>query len=447
MRNVKLYWGSYFLVLVLLLAAQLHALGSACPAPAVTPVTEVLMRHYLARAMTMQGYNGLAPAERRVFAIWAAGVGTRFAGRVGGFWSTPGTAAQARALQDTLRRTVAELHHAQPTMVVQGTVFEIIEPSASNIPVPNVVRAEFGEDTVAIPQRNFEFAKMMYPSYFSAADSVHYRWDSRPPGEAPGIPDMSQPETQRWFYCFARQQIDAGCEAIHFGQVMRMDDRDAGHHAWWSLLQRVRAYGRTRNRGFVLCDAHTHAEYYDPNPAQPLPPTQRQLLFDFHSFPARPLELDTLQHAQRRAYLDYADAGEPSGAIYGRSGGGLAPYGTACAHLPALVELDNGTLGRPGVPGQRALGVVWGLDEISWFATHSAAYRNQWLVYAAARVRQLDPAVYLEMPGLRGVTDPPRPGWLYRADVAGQGAAIRTAWADKPRSTSQRSLPTKAVVP
>ncbi|MGI4735110.1 MAG: hypothetical protein ACRYG7_08025 [Janthinobacterium lividum] len=435
------------MLLTLPLVAQPRAPGPVRHASSASPVTDSLVRHYLARAMTMQGFNGLAPAERRAFAAWAAGVGTRFGGRVGGFWSTPGTAAQARALQDTLRRTAAELHHAQPTMVVQGTVFETIDACASNLPVPNVVRAEFGEDTVAVPQRNFQFAKMMYPGYFSPADANHYRWDGRPAGEAPGIPDMSQPETQRWFYCFARQQIDAGCEAIHFGQVMRMDDRDAGHHAWWSLLQRVRAYGRTRNRGFVLCDAHTHAEYYDPDPAQPLPPAQRQLLFDFHSFPTRPLELDTLRHDQRRAYLDYAAAGERSGAIYGQSGGGQAPDGTFCAHLPALVELDNGTLGRPGVPGQQALGVVWGLDEISWFATHPAAYRNQWLAYAAARVQQLDPVAYLEMPGLRGVTDPPRPGWLYRADEAGQGEAIRAIWASKTSPPKWRRLRARLAVP
>lgn len=48
-----------------------------------------------------------------------------------------------------------------------------------------------------------------------------------------------------------------------------MDDHDAGHHGWWSMLQRVRAYAQTRNRGFVLCDAHTHEQYYDPDPDHP----------------------------------------------------------------------------------------------------------------------------------------------------------------------------------
>lgn len=423
LRVLFLWWGCFCLALSA--KAQLKPIV-ARPLP-----SDSLVRHFLARAMTVQGFNGLAPKQRRAFAAWAAQAGTRFAGRVGGFWSTPGSAAQVRTLYDTLRRTAGELHQAQPALVVQGTVFEIIGPDADNLPVPNVVRAEYGEDTTAVPHRNFRFARMMYPGYFSAADSDHYRWDGRPPGQAPGIPDMSQQETQMWFYAFARQQLDAGCEALHFGQVMRMDDRDAGHHGWWAMLQRVRAYAQTRNRGFVLCDAHTKGEYYDPDPARPLPSTQRQLLFDFHSYPSRPLEIDTLRHGPHGAYLDYADAGDSMGGLFGRSAGGLAPNGRYCAHLPGLVELDNGSSAKPGLPGQRGLAAVWGYDEISWFALQPTAYRDQWLVYAAARVRQLDPALYFEMPGMRGVSAPPQPGWLYRADETGQAAIIPAIWAGK----------------
>jgi hypothetical protein len=239
-----------------LLFAALAAVGQplgARQASVPPPVSDSLVRHYLARAMTVQNLRLLPVAERRTFTQWAGAAGTRFAGRVGGFWATPRDAQQLQASADTLRQLVADLHRAQPAMVVQGTIFEVIEAHAADLPVPNAARAEFGEDTLAVPQRNFQFADMMYPAYFEADDPNHYRWDDRAPGQAPGIPDMSRPETQLWFYALARQQIDAGCEALHFGQVMRMDDRDAGHHAWWSLLQRVRAYARTRNRGFVLC--------------------------------------------------------------------------------------------------------------------------------------------------------------------------------------------------
>jgi len=438
-RHIKIgVWAAGWWLLALTAAGQPD---SSPTLPTPPPVSDALVRHYLARAITLQELRDLAPADRRQFAAWVSGAGARFAGRVGGFWFTPDSPQWLQAKGDSLRHMVDDLHRHQPTMVVQGAVFEVVYAHVDNLLVPNIVRAEFGEDTVVVPQRHFRFAEMMYPSYFSPEDADHYRWDAQlPAGKSPGIPDMSQTETQQWFYALARQQIAAGCEALHFGQVMRMDDRDAGHHAWWSLLQRVRAYARTQNRGFVLCDAHTHGEYYDPDPAQPLPPGQRQLLFDFHSSPARPIECDTLRRGTHSAYLDFADAGDRSGAIYGRSGGGLAPDGTYRAHLPALVELDNGTLARVGEPGQRAWGVVWGVDEISWFATQPAAYRDQWLVYAAARVRRLDPAVYFEMPGLRGVNVPPRPEWVYRTDAQGQGPVIEAIWAGKMRRQTRRLL-------
>ena len=424
------------LALLLLLLSWRVGLAQTRPVVAV-PVTDSLVRFYLNRAMTMQGFSGQTPAERHKFAAWAGAAGTRFAGRVGGFWYTPENPEQERAQFDTLRHNVAILHRARPGMVVQGTIFEVLWPHASNMLVLNAARTEFGEDTLAVPRRTFRFADMMYPGYFSAADSNHYRWDSRPPGQAPGTPDMSRTETQLFFYCQARREIDAGCEALHFGQVMLMDDRDPGHRAWWSMLQRVRAYARARNQGFVLCDAHTHGEYYDPDPQHPLPDSARQLLFDFHSCPIRPAELDTLLGGSHGARLVQDFGSGPTGSIIGRSKGGVTPGGYRVAHQRALVEFDNfGNFGHPGRPRQWPC--VWGHDEISWYATQPSAYRDQWLVYANAYLPQLDPNVQLEMPGMRGVTDPPYPGWLYRADQAGQAEVIPAIWAGKTQRWNQQ---------
>lgn len=223
------------------------------------------------------------------------------------------------------------------------------------------------------------------------------------------------------------RQLDAGCEALHFGQSQLMDDRDAGHRAFWGLLQRIRAYARTRNRGFVLCDAHTHGEYYDPRPAAPLPDSLRQLLFDYHSFPLRPFEADTLRAGTHSAYLSVDATGNPTGAIFQRSRGGRAPGGWLCRHLPAQAEFDNGPTGIPDKPGQWPL--VWGHDEISWFANQPVAYRNQWLVYAQGRVHELDPDAYFQLPGVRGVLLAAYPHELYWAPEAGQGETIRAIWA------------------
>jgi hypothetical protein len=152
----------------------------------------------------------------------------------------------------------------------------------------------------------------------------------------------------------------------------------------------------------------------------------RQLLFDFHSSPVRPFEIDTLVHGQHGARLDYANLVEPGSALYKLSAGGRTPSGWLCRRLPALVELDNGGSAVLNKPGQWPW--IWGLDEISWFANQPAAYRDEWLVYATARVQQLDPDVYFEAPGLRVVRIPGQPQRNYRADLDGQGPTLERIW-------------------
>ncbi len=411
------------------------------PADTLAPVSEALVRHYLARSLSVQSLqlpSAAVVGQRYELMHWAPAAGMRLAGRLGGWWVTPWSDAVAQAILDTLRRNIRVLRARQPDIVAQGCIFEIVEPSVNGLTVPNRLRAEFGEDTLALAARHFRFADMMYPGYYSAADSNHYRWDSRPPGQAPGTPDLSRSEAQLWFYYCAVRQIDAGCEALHFGQIRLIDDRDAGHRAIWSLLRRVRRYARTRNRGFVLCDAHTHGEYYDPRPTAPLPDSVRQLLFDFHSCPLRPNEVDTVRAGTHGASLDRGDPSNWAGAIYGLSAGGRAPGGWLCRHLPAQAEFDNGPTGTPDKPGQWPL--VWGREEISWFAHQPAAYRDEWLIYAQGRVRQLDPNTYFQMPGARGVTLPHYPGDVYWATEAGQSETIRAIWAGETEAAAARLL-------
>lgn len=422
------------------LLAYPGAARSAAPADTLAPVSEAMVRHYLARSLSVPVLTApnLSMARRLALMRWATTAGLRLAGRQGGWWATPSSDEAVRANIDSVRVNARRLHALQPDAVAQGCIFEIIWPHVGNLTVPNRLRAEFGEDTLAESSRHFRFAEMMYPDYFAADNAHNYRWDARPPGQAPGTPDLSRPETQLWFYYCAVQQLDAGCEALHFGQIQLIDDRDPGHRATWSLLQRVRRYARARNRGFVLCDAHTHGEYYDPNPAAPLPDSLRQLLFDFHSYPLRPYEADTVRAGTHAAYLDFDASGNPAGGIYRRSQGGRAPGGWLCRHLPAQAEFDNGPTGTPDRPGQWPL--VWGRDEISWFGNQPSAYRNRWLIYAQARIRQLDPDTYFQPAGARGVSLPSYPQGWYLATEAGQAETIRAMWAGETAAEGVRLL-------
>jgi hypothetical protein len=51
-------------------------------------------------------------------------------------------------------------------------------------------------------------------------------------GKGASVPDMSQLETRLWFLYLAAGYIDLGVEAIHFGQVEIMDNRDKQHIHW-----------------------------------------------------------------------------------------------------------------------------------------------------------------------------------------------------------------------
>ncbi len=50
-----------------------------------------------------------------------------------------------------------------------------------------------------------------------------------------------------WFYFLAARYFEVGIEAIHFGQVEIMDDRDPDHSAWRDLLGRSISSGEDRS--------------------------------------------------------------------------------------------------------------------------------------------------------------------------------------------------------
>jgi hypothetical protein len=187
-----------------------------------------------------------------------------------------------------------------------------------------------------------------------------------------------------WFYYRARRYIDSGMEAIHFGQVMLMDDADEDLVHWHDMLSRVRAYARKHaRRQLVLCDAHTFGSKHGDH-----------LLFDFHSFPLRATEV---KGKPLEAKLHFG-----AGRIFGRSKGGLAPSGWRCKNLPYIVEFDN--WGYSGKGGEDVGGIwVWGYDDMSWFAVMDEAYRGEFLEYAVRWLKDKDPNGHLQIPTRRRV--------------------------------------------
>ncbi|MCC6446035.1 MAG: hypothetical protein IT210_21600 [Armatimonadetes bacterium] len=370
-------------------------------------ISRKVLENYLSRAATLMDLcTGQGNVEDNIRMVIETG--TKFAGRTLYLW---GGESQLEARMARAKEIAARIHRLDPDLVLQAGIFEIVTEEANGVAVPDWVFREF---KLPVEQRNFRYQAMLFDEGL-----YHNHWSA-----GASVPDMSKLETRMWFYYLAARYIDAGMEAIHFGQVALIGAKDPGFSHWWDMLTRTRRYARQKaRRHLLICDAHTP----DGGPKH-----GDRLLFDFHSFPLRIKEIADAPHkgVLEVGYLD---------SIFGRSKGGIAPSGWKCDHLPYLVELDNyGISDRPGQPG--ASYYTFGYDEITWFAHQPESYRNEWLRYAWQWVREHDKNGYLQMPGSRCLSAPINGQSWYYANTRsaacpqgfGQEKAIKAIWSETP---------------
>lgn len=471
-------------------AAPGQAAGGSSRTPRVASPTEPLpqrsyafqdtmprevLENYLSRAVQMESmctdYPGFAPSTNlpsptlaelnailKAEADFLVDVGAKFIGRVAGWW---GQWYADRELERLLT-TADYLHTRDPEFILQACVFEVMFTSVHDHPAGT---------GMLIPQWAFDefYPGQPYRSVFRVrVEADHTQGmlfdDSYPTSPtAPGhqldqngyFLDISRTETQLWVYWRAVRYLDAGCEAIHFGQVDITGDVVANPHNrhWWNVLTRIRDYaagrkgvyydnvlcrplrqwaGRGARRGVVLCDGHTSGHLiYQPSAAREV-----QLVFDFHSSPLRPYSYTVsgavFSAPQAEIRADFYHA------IYRRSRGGYAPLPPHefYASAPFLAEFDNvGRAGSPAVVANEGLPWVRTFDEITWFGGHQAAQgtsfvagnafwildytngsipnvgellpdaatRNSYLRYFWHQVRRLDDNGWFNVPGRRGV--------------------------------------------
>ncbi len=368
-------------------------------------ISREVLENYLSRAMTnMDLLTGRGNVDDNIRMLQHTGV--KFAGRTVYRW---GGEAALPTLLPKARQIAEKVHAADPDIILQAGAFEIVSSQVNELKIPPKVFEIFG---LTPEDRTFRYEDMLYPD--------GHRVDSWYKGAS--VPDMSRLETKMWFVYISAAYIDIGCEAIHFGQVEIMDDRDKDHEHWREMLRHVRAYAaKHARRHMVLCDAHVPGGGIVHGDA---------LMFDFHSFPLRIEEVPEKpeQGVLKVGYLD---------SLFGRSTGGTSPSGWKCEHLPYLVELDN--FGASGHEGENyGYHWCWGYDEICWFARQPLEYRNQWLRYAWTWIRTTDPNGYLQMPGSRCLAVPPKGKRWYFAntpsdavpDGFGQEETIKAIWTE-----------------
>lgn len=378
-------------------------------------ISEEVLQNYLSRSMTLM-YLLTSHGDIDENVRMMTNCGVKFAGRAVYQWGREegGESAIPKKLEGA-KKNAEKVHAADPEIILQACIFEIVSRDVANLAIPAWVFQELGKP---VEERNFNYDGIVYASGRRAT-----QW-----GANAGVPDVSRPETKLWFYFLARSYIDAGCEAIHWGQAELMNGNDPNLDHWNEVLTAARAYAaKHARRHLLLCDAHVpHGGLVRDG----------KLLLDVHAFPLRIEEIaDKPKEAQLRA--GYTDA------IYGRSKGGVAPSGWKTEHLPYLVEFDN--YGRSRKAGEAGQGPfwVWGWDEITWFSNQSKEDRDRWLKYAFDWLREHDAAANLEMPGARCLVGGPNGNRWYDVNEPspactngfGQELAIKAIWAGdtKPR--------------
>ena len=368
-------------------------------------ISREVLENFLSRAVSHQTLGTdddpeLLSDDIRMF----VSIGAKFIGRSSIIWKTPDdlTAFFSRSSE-----IAAQVHRADDEIVLQAGLFETVDQGVNDTEIPGWVFEEFG----LVPEsRCYRYADMLYEDgslvdYFAPGNS---------------IPDISRPETRMWFWHRAKLYIDAGYEAIHFGVVNAMAMNDPDHAFYDELLTRVRGYAQANaRRHLVLCDAH-HPTGWTRN---------GRTLFDFLSYPLR------VQETAGRPIEGTIEAGSAD-CIYGQTAGGFVPGGWEAVRLPYLVEFDN--WGSSGYGGQDIGGIwIWGWDEIDWFSRLEESARNDWLGYAWARVKEMDPYGRLQMPTRRILADPigDTRYWYYANDSGpscffgfNQEGAIKEIW-------------------
>jgi hypothetical protein len=337
-------------------------------------ISREVLGNYLSRAICMEGLlNGRGDFDDNIRML--GNVGAKYIARSICLWG-----GEAKLLDNFARakQQVPQALEADKDRVLEACIFEIVTPQVEQVSVPDWAFIALG---MPVEKRNFRYEAILYPS-----EKRTRSW-----GRMGGVPDVSQLETQLWFYFLAASYIDLGFEGIHWGQVEIMDHSDPHLDHYARVFGLARDYAKQHaRRGMVLCNAHV--------PSGGLVRGD-QLLLDFHAFPLRIKEVP--DHPQEAVLeVGYLDS------IFLRSMGGRTYSSWECAHLPYLVELDNyGSSQHPSEEGQGG-DWVWGYDEISWFANQSKEHRSQWLRYAWEWVKKTDPDGYLEMPGSRTETSP-----------------------------------------
>ncbi len=318
-----------------------------------------VLEYYLSHASSAQWIYNSNTLDDDIRAIVNAGV--KFLGRAAGIWKGD---MPEEAHFELARRCAEKIHAADPEIILQACIFEALyREDVEGVKIPKFVFEAFG-----LP---YEDRCFNYDACIFGKDAG--TWDI--------MPDISQTETQMWFYYRGARYIDCGYEAFHMGQVHLYTGHDRGYKAIGRVIEMLREYGKKNARRHkVIFDAHSHSLVVNG-----------KSLLDYNAMPLTRYPL--LDRKGEKLVL----------VCEGKSGGGISPEGVYEKALPFLYEYDNWG-GRDSWAQEhlsyeeRAWSQWWGGDQISWFANQSEEDRNSFLEYTMKWTAINNPNAFFAFP-------------------------------------------------
>ena len=344
-----------------------------------------VLKNYLNRAMTYSitpyGFEGGVPMEseetENEFLRAITNVGAKYICRSAGEWNVDDKVVKNYPV---LANFIEKAHKADPDIVFEACIFETCGPDSEKRKIPAHVFEAFG---LPFEDRGFCHEKMAF-----ADGKYRNQWC-----ENKHAPDVTNLETQMYYYYLATTYIDLGFEGLHMGQATMTGRDDTDFRCWEKLLKMIRAYAKEHaRRHYVIINAHV--------PTYSWMTPEGVSLGDFCASPIRIEWADEEEdHAAsednpQRCEIKFNYCASP----YKSNGGGISPSGWKTDKYPYLVEFDNWG-GRTGDNTKR-----WnrfGYDEISWFANQPDWYRRQWLEETTLLIDSFEENGFVAMPGRR----------------------------------------------
>ena len=136
------------------------------------------------------------------------------------------------AMLKDVQTNAAAVHAVLPDLILEAGIFEIVtKAGVEGLRIPPAVFRAFDLPYV---NRTFNYNAMLFPT-----GRFVDQW-----GKDSSVPDLTQAESQMWFFYAASSYIIQGVEALHCGQIMLMSSSDVnnGMVQTFSLFAKIRHF-------------------------------------------------------------------------------------------------------------------------------------------------------------------------------------------------------------